>query len=540
MSKYLIEHGSTRVTPQSEAMREDQVANSAGGFVWAVDEWTRLRRFLILGSEGGSYYASERKLTKENITAVRECLRADGLRTVAEIVEISDKGRAPKNDPALFALACAISLPDGYDSIGTENKAIRVAAGKALPQVARIGTHLYHFVAFAEQMRGWGKVLRKAVAEWYDRKPEQLAYQAVKYRQRDGWSHRDLLRLAHPSNGEYNATFDWITHGDAKGKETIIVGFERAQAAKSPKEAADIVREYRLPREALLTEHLNSDDVWRALLDVDMPLTAMTRNLANMTRIGVLDSKEYRQKVIDAIGDKENIHKSRLHPMTLLIALRTYGSGQGMRGKHTWTPIPEIIDALDESFYLAFDNVETTGKSYLLGLDVSGSMGGFGYGYHGYGGVAGAPITPREASTAMALVTLHAEKDVEIMAFSTTFIPVNFSRRQRLDDACKMTHRMPFGGTDCSLPMRYAQQMKREVDTFAVYTDSETWAGNIHPKQALDQYRQFSGRPARSVVVGMVSNGFTIADPTDRGMLDVVGFDTAAPALISDFSAGRV
>lgn len=42
------------------------------------------------------------------------------------------------------------------------------------------------------------------------------------------------------------------------------------------------------------------------------------------------------------------------------------------------------------------------------------------------------------------------------------------------------------------------------------------------------------------VVVGMTSNGFSIADPNDAGMLDVVGFDSAAPALIADFSAGRV
>ena len=33
----------------------------------------------------------------------------------------------------------------------------------------------------------------------------------------------------------------------------------------------------------------------------------------------------------------------------------------------------------------------------------------------------------------------------------------------------------------------------------------------------------------------MTSNGFTIADPHDRGMLDVVGFDTTAPAVIADF-----
>ena len=40
---------------------------------------------------------------------------------------------------------------------------------------------------------------------------------------------------------------------------------------------------------------------------------------------------------------------------------------------------------------------------------------------------------------------------------------------------------------------------------------------------------------AKAVVVGMTSNGFTIADPNDRGMLDVVGFDTTAPSVIADF-----
>jgi 60 kDa SS-A/Ro ribonucleoprotein len=38
------------------------------------------------------------------------------------------------------------------------------------------------------------------------------------------------------------------------------------------------------------------------------------------------------------------------------------------------------------------------------------------------------------------------------------------------------------------------------------------------------------------VVVGMLSNGFSIADPAAGGMLDVVGFDTATPQLIADFA----
>jgi len=118
--------------------------------------------------------------------------------------------------------------------------------------------------------------------------------------------------------------------------------------------------------------------------------------------------------------------------------------------------------------------------------------------------------------------------------------PLAVSPRQRLDDAVKAVSSLPFGGTDCALPMLYAQAREREVDMFVVYTDSETWAGDSHPVQALRDYRRASGIDARLVVVGMVSNGFSIADPADGGMLDVVGFDTATPQLIADFARGTL
>ena len=96
------------------------------------------------------------------------------------------------------------------------------------------------------------------------------------------------------------------------------------------------------------------------------------------------------------------------------------------------------------------------------------------------------------------------------------------------------------GGTDCALPMVWAQKHRVDVDTFVIYTDSETWAGTVHPVQALREYRERSGIPARLIVVGMVSNGFTIADPTDPGMLDIVGFDTATPGVVTGFAAGAL
>jgi 60 kDa SS-A/Ro ribonucleoprotein len=83
--------------------------------------------------------------------------------------------------------------------------------------------------------------------------------------------------------------------------------------------------------------------------------------------------------------------------------------------------------------------------------------------------------------------------------------------------------------------MGYALTNKLEIDAFIVYTDSETWSGQIHPTQMLNKYRSETGIPAKLIVVGMVSNGFSIADPNDSGMMDVVGFDTAAPEVMSNF-----
>ena len=83
--------------------------------------------------------------------------------------------------------------------------------------------------------------------------------------------------------------------------------------------------------------------------------------------------------------------------------------------------------------------------------------------------------------------------------------------------------------------MVWAIQNKIEVDTFIIYTDNETWAGSIHPVQALQQYREKMGIPAKLIVVGMTATNFSIADPDDFGMLDVVGFATDTPAIISNF-----
>lgn len=547
------QHFNVIETPQSGKIPgSKQVANSAGGFAFAVDDWVRLDRFLILGAEGGSYYAKEKALTRENAEAVMRCISADGLRAVARITEISDSGRAPKNDPAIFALAMAAGLGDA------KTKTLALAA---LPKVCRIGTHLFHFAQAVQGFRGWGRGLRRAIAHWYlDRPLDNLANQLAKYQQRDGWSHRDLLRLSHPTGSkEQSGVFGWAvgkTSSDqsADGEYSIaelpriIQGFQAAFSAKDarPNEAAKIISEYKLPRECVPTEWLRHKEVWEALLD-GMPMTAMVRNLGSMSKVGLLKPMSGASKYVCArLSSGEDIKKSRLHPVAILMATKTYGAGCGLKGSGQWDAVPQVIDALDGAYYAAFENVEPTGKNWYLGLDISGSMWG--------GNVASiSDFPPAVAAGAMAMMTVKKEANYYCAGFTceesgryggrwgtceSAMTPVSLSPKQRLDDVVKTMEKLQerMGGTDCALPMLDALEKKIPVDVFVVYTDSETWAGKIHPVQALRKYRDATGRAAKLIVVGMVSNGFSIADPDDGGMLDVVGFDTATPLLMADFA----
>jgi len=521
-----------RRTPQSEPADARQARNAAGGYTFTLDDAARLRRFLILGVDGGSYYATARDLAKDNAAVVARMAEADPQGLVSTIVEVSTGGAAPRQNPALFALAYAASVPQSSAS-----------ALAALPLVARTGTHLFLFAAYVEQFRGWGRGLRRAVGSWYLAKDAQaVAYQAVKYRRRDGWSHRDLLRLSHPQtvSPELRDTFDWIVRGSVgEHAPALIEGFVQAQEATQARDWAALVRRYRLSWEMLPDAALGEIAVWDALLDVGVPQTALMRQLPRLTRLGLLPDLGGRTEEVAAqLVDAGRLRTARVHPVSVLVAQRTYASGRSARGTGTWDPSRTITDALDAAFYRAFAAVEPSGTRTLLAVDVSGSMGA---------PIADLPITAREASAALALVQLATEPSADAVGFTTgggggwhdsDLKPLRISPRQRLDDALRVVDAMPMSGTDCALPMLYATRRKLKVDTFVVYTDNETWAGNVHPHQALQDYRRSSGIPAKLVVVGMTATQFSIADPTDPGMLDVVGFDAAVPSLISGFARG--
>lgn len=497
--------------------RGNLTLNNAGGLGFKVNPIELLDRFLILGSEDGTYYVGERELTEKHAENLRKILQSNPLMAVGRIAHISEGGMAKSNEPALFALALATSIPES-----------REYAWKVFPDVVRTGTHLLHFVGYMEKFRKWGSSARRAINAWFlSKTPDELAFQVAKYQGRDGWTMRDVLRKSHPSTTSpyHKEVFDWVcgrVHYDNFFLPMLLAAIEGVKACAMVKDyhsAALLIEKHGLSWEMVPTELLNYREVWEALVP-RMPLGALIRQLPKLTQFELIDST-----ILNRITNQEQLTKARMHPLSVLVAQRAYTSGTSKGGK-LWTPNREVIEALSIAFDLSFKSIVPTGKKILLAVDCSGSMQG-----QSVIGIQGFRCS--ELAALMAMVTLRTEPFALVMKFDTSAQIVNLDRHTSLAEIERKFYMG--GGTDCGAPIKRALQEGLNNDGIVIYTDNESWFGPTLPYGEMEQYRKRVNPLAKCVSVAMASNQESINPPDDPLSMNVVGFDTNAPRIISQF-----
>lgn len=515
-------------TPVSQAIpgREAEMkVNNTGGFTFVLDNWGVLDRFLMLGSESAGYYVGQQETTKLGFDTVKKCIAEDGLRVVARALEFSLAGRAPKNDPAVVTIALAAVY--GND----ETKA---SAYEALPKIARTGTWLFQFVSILDSLGKWNAAAKRGVARWYTAKNvDRLAVQLLKYQSRNGWAHRDVLRLAHvkPANEVQSNLFRYAVKG-AEGMTVgmaipqLVVDFEMLKRTDNKKAVLSIIEGCNdITWEMVPTHWLKDTDIMMALVK-NMGLTAVIRKLGVLTANGVIAPlSEGSKLVISKLSDVEALQKQRVHPITLLQAFKTYSQGRGEKGSTVWTPDQRVLDTVNDAFYASFGTIELPQENYFLGVDCSGSM----QGAH----VNGSPnLTAIEVAGVMAMAIVKRQQNWFVGGFNQSMGELKISPNMRLDQVTSTMLRFSWGATNVSAPFVYAKERNMNVDKFVTITDNEVNCG-IHPAQAIKAYRQKTGVHAASVVVGTSLSQFTVADPKDPRQLDIAGFDAAAPQLIA-------
>lgn len=491
--------------------------NNDGGSANVVSDMKRLRRFLILGTVGGTYYVSEKELTADNVEVVKAIVNSKGIEAVDEIVKVSVEGLAAKQDPTLFAYAVACAADDIN---------VRKYALSKLQDVCRTATHLFGFLEYVTKLRGWGSALKKAVQSWYqDKSPKDLSYQVAKYQQREGWSHRDVLRLTKPVpvTEQHDQIYAWAT-GKALTGPYFISAMLEAKMFKGSKLLQHIAK-HKLTREMLPTEHLRNPNVLTALLP-HMGLTAILRNLANMDEQGLFTPmSEELDFVRDTFANKDKLRKARIHPYNVLLAINAFDARSDNR---------LVLDILEKAFYESFQNVEATGKRRMLAVDVSDSMT-----WPTSKNKDG--LAARDIAACMAMVALRSEPNAAIFAFSTTLQPMlNISATSSLMEVKRAMANTKMGGTNISAPMVYARKRSLVVDTFEIFTDNETNA-NTDPLEELKRYRRGVNKEAKLIVYTIAPTGYTVTYGNDSGnCLDVVGFDASAPSVANQFILGKL
>ena len=509
----------------------EMIQGRSGGWMFDAGIWQMLRRCLLIGTAQSTYYADKKELTEDFIEVIKEAVATEPLRVAQEILYASD-GRSINNSAPILALVLL--------SMG-ETPAAKQGFLEIFPQVVRTGSHFYEWLNYTKSLRGFGRIIREAGTAWLSREDvKALAYQLLKYQQRHGFKHRDVLRLFHvkPPTAEHDRLFKWVVNGWDELPQDIpsdalaqIWWYEWLK--RHPEQTHEAIAKGRLTHEMAAPVGNMDKAAWQLLFN-EMPIGAMLRNLGSLTELGVLtaDNRQNIDRVQAVLNNQKHLRRGRIHPIDVLKALKTYQSGGRLgRSKKTWTPVARIVDILEKAVELAFDVVEPTNKVFLHAVDISGSMSC---------GVSSVGLTCCEIATTMALVTAKAEKNYAIRGFSTKFIDLGISRRDSFTSALKKANSHNFGATDASVAYDWAIKNKFKADVICFWTDSESWAGRQHPSVALKEYRQKLNPNVKAVYVTLAPYRISLVDPKDQQSWDLAGFDPGVPRLIQMLATGEL
>jgi 60 kDa SS-A/Ro ribonucleoprotein len=579
-------------TGQQQPRKGDEnimVKNNAGGYTYTVSDEEMITRILILGTNRNTYYSSATKLTDDAINYVKKVIADGNGQMIIDVLnDIYETNRAPKLDPLFFVLALLTQA--------TVPVEIRVNALKLVSKL-RTFSQLYSWKGLHKTIsggkKGFGRAVRKALFELFNNKTgKDLAYQTTKYNSRkvgdEKWSVVDIIKCSHIPSKNLSPETQIVISYLVKDLNSAIAKYEELKTENNNKlnevldylkavetvksetcsteDALFLINKYHLPREVLNTNLLNSLEVWYTLLfdfekmRVIMPTTALIRNLGVMSSKGVFDDNKTVQLLVEHLTNQQVLTKSRIHPVALLLAKLTYDTGRGIKGKLTWKVNKSISEGLEKAFYLAFGNITGTGKRILHAVDCSGSMT-----------MAMTSLPYMTSCQAVGTLVMEAVKREykysqenntpyvqDVILFNHKGSYVEIRPEYNLNQVMKLIQDNTFGSTDCSQPMIKAlQQYKRtggregSYDAFIVYTDNETYYGNVHPIDALLDYNRYTKNNARMVVIGTTATINTIGNnnySNTKNMLyldsplclNIAGFDLNAPTMIKNFLDGKL
>ncbi|XP_061179169.1 RNA-binding protein Ro60-like [Saccostrea echinata] len=504
-----------------------------------MEDEEALWKFLFLGSLVGVYRPGYRQIEDSDADVIRRLIKNGRHNKVIEYI-----CRASRKCLKFYPIAYTLALCARHDK-----KAVSKQAYAALPYVCRTPSHLFQFLSFCRtrfKCRGWPRSHRRAIAAWYTENeqyrndPKKLAIHVTKYKRRHMFSQKKVIKSCHPKppNEAFQYIFHYVTNGvkkankgkaneketqNVKGYITAVEFIKNKHNSDQEEVIKEVIQKWGIPWESIPTSHLQSPEIWRALLRHNMPMIAMIRNLGRMGRLGILKPKSEDERIICERLRSVDLVES-IHPIQLLAAFAAYRRGRGLRDSgHTWDVNKEIERALVASYSLSAKNFEPTKSRVLIAIDVNMNMD-----FH----VLGIPsMSCKEAAVALSLL-FHSSFEVQTITFfksaQKTFLENPSGDLFDIDFSEKHTESGE-KETNYNVPFHYAKENK--FDIILLLTDT------LETKD-IDKIRrsyQKSKQPNSKCVVVCFKTSRPASVLGDSSMLDVVGVDEYAVEIIMDF-----
>ncbi|XP_071155861.1 RNA-binding protein RO60-like [Mytilus edulis] len=528
----------------------------------AVDDkdLKRCCRLLNYYTEGSVYKVLGRTYNKENAACLVHMLEEKrGKEILAEVEKYNDNCTPVQKDMLLFTVALCMKSKDSE---------LKQHANKIFLLLCKTAKELFTFIQFHKKLsgdtnsRGYGRSLRRTLNEWYNRQdPMDLAILVMKESASGGWSHANVLRLAH-IKGKSEGTaiiLKYLVKGMEELKklgeqpENVQKVVDYLKTIHSVRNSTDehqvarLIEQHHLGKQQVLPALLNSKEIWGALVS-EMSVGEVLENFNKLASVGFLEiAHDGSKKIVEMLRSEEILQKSNIQPIDVVMALSAYEHGKA--GKVTWMRNEAVIDALNFALESTMkvnesNNTKSTNKRYLIGVRVGSNTK--------KSTVRGTQSLPSlVAASAIAMITARKEDKVQLVYFADKATELTLTSESSLKEISEEISKQilvsaalpPVGSGDtpkqpCDLaaPIRWATENSKKIDVFINITDSLDRTGDITPSKALMQYRKEMNMPkAKLVSCGLCNANMKTADPNDPRMIDIAGFDATVPIIINKF-----
>ncbi|MCA9197212.1 MAG: TROVE domain-containing protein [Planctomycetales bacterium] len=528
------------------------VTNEAGGSAYALSAKHALAQMAATGCFHGTFYANAASQLDQLRTLIDQI---DDNVFLAKLAVYARQHACMKDMPA--ALLVVLSTRDAelthriFDRVVDNGRVLRTVF-----QMVRSGRF---------GRKSLSSSLQRAFRRWLN---EASVGKLLSASIGNDPSLRDILRMARPTpkDNARRALFGWLTNKDsakwapattADLPQDVQRLMEYRQTTDADRQR-DLVRQMESVRWDLTADASQSSEVWTEIA-LQMGPQALRMNLNTLVRHGVFpnSARTVGRAIQDALGMsvEDNVR------MTDWVASRLSNADEIRRSRqfpyqylaaylNASIDVPtKVRTALHDAAELACGNVPELTGPVLVGVDTSGSMNSPATGWRGHG--ATSKMRCVDVAALFAAAVLRKNPDSLVVPFDTKAYDAKIDPNNSILSIAERLARYGGGGTNCSIPLKLANQRyaNRHFAGVILVSDNESWVGSgrYGSTGVMTQWQAFvknqqrigvhSNPQPKLVCIDIQPYGTTQA-PERNDILNIGGFSDAVFQVVHSFLAG--